>query len=53
MYNNLYQCIIPFSEFELNLVVVFKEDYTVSENFKIVLKRSVGTVPYKITTAGR
>ncbi|XP_017053450.1 vacuolar protein sorting-associated protein 26C [Drosophila ficusphila] len=40
-------------EFELNLVVVFKEDYTVSENFKIILKRSAGPLPSKITTAGR
>ncbi|XP_030387319.1 vacuolar protein sorting-associated protein 26C [Scaptodrosophila lebanonensis] len=27
-------------EFELNLVVLFKEEYVVSENFKIVLKRA-------------
>ncbi|EDW34706.1 GL12756 [Drosophila persimilis] len=40
-------------EFELNLVVVFKEDYTVSENFKIVFKRSAGPLPSKMTTAGR
>ncbi|BFF97358.1 vacuolar protein sorting-associated protein 26C [Drosophila madeirensis] len=40
-------------EFELNLVVVFKEDYTVSENFKIVFKRSAGPMPSKMTTAGR
>ncbi|ALC45131.1 CG4074 [Drosophila busckii] len=39
-------------EFELNLVVVFKED-TVSENFKIVLRRAVGPLPSKLTTAGR
>ncbi|XP_001985284.2 vacuolar protein sorting-associated protein 26C [Drosophila grimshawi] len=40
-------------EFELNLVVLFKEDHSVNENFKIVLKRATGPLPNKITTAGR
>ncbi|XP_068142319.1 vacuolar protein sorting-associated protein 26C [Drosophila tropicalis] len=31
-------------EFELNLIVVFKEDYTVSENFKITLKRLTSNI---------
>lgn len=42
-----------FSEFELNLVVLFKEDHSVSENFKIVLKRAAGPLPSKIITVGR
>lgn len=41
------------AEFELNLVVLFKEEHTVSENFKIVLKRASGPLPSKINTAGR
>ncbi|XP_059216529.1 vacuolar protein sorting-associated protein 26C [Stomoxys calcitrans] len=39
-------------EFEVNLVIVFKDDYIISENFPIVLKRLNGPLGSKSSTRG-
>ncbi|TMW42814.1 hypothetical protein DOY81_012106 [Sarcophaga bullata] len=39
-------------EFELNLVIVFKDDYIISENFPIILKRLHGQPGVKVSNRG-
>lgn len=40
--NTLLECeCFLFSEFEVNLVVIFQDDYLVTENFQIVLNRFI------------
>ena len=45
-------CSLFFPEFELNLVIVFKDDYIISENFPIVLKRLHGQPGVKVCNRG-
>ncbi len=37
--NNYYYCDIFFAEFEVNIVVVFNDDYLITENFPITITR--------------